>query len=274
MNAASAGYADLGNGRLYYGMRGEGETVVLSHAGFVDSRMWDDQWDAFAARYRAIRFDMRGFGKSDPAAEPVCRREDLRRLLENLGVERAAFVGCSLSDEVVIDYALEHPERVWALVVVSAAPGGFEMQGEMPPELMELFAAMQQGDLARASELQNRIWIDGPFRQPEQVSAPVRRRAAEMNRIALESQTMRIADAHPACPLDPPAAQRLSEIDAPTLLIAGALDNAEIVRAAEFMRAAIPNAEKIVMPDCAHLPNMEQPEAFNRHVLEFLDRRA
>ena len=268
------GYADLGDARLYYEMGGEGEPLVLSHAGFVDSRMWDDQWDAFTRRYRTLRFDMRGFGKSDRAERPVARRDDLYRLLQRLGIARSALVGCSMSGEIVLDFALEHPEMVAALVLVSTVPGGFEMRGEPPHELLEMMAAMGQGDLERASELQNRLWIDGPFRKPQQVDPRLRQRAAEMNRIALANGTWGKADAVPTRPLNPPAVQRLGEIQVPVLIVVGGLDAPEILRAADVMAAAIPGARKVILPGCAHLPNMERPEEFNRVVLEFLEARA
>lgn len=264
------GTLESGDGKLYYETAGSGEPLVLSHAGFVDSRMWDDQWAEFAQHYRVIRFDMRGMGQSDPVRAPLSRREDLRRLLDHLNVERAALLGCSMSGEMVIDFALEHPERVAALIAVSAVPSGFEMHGEPPAELLDMIAAMQQGDLARASELQLRLWVDGPFRQPDQVDPQVRQRAAEMNWITLVNATWARADAQPLNPLDPPAAQRLGEIGVPTLILAGALDNPEILRAADVMATSIRGAKKAIIPEAAHVPNMERPAEFNRLVLEFL----
>ncbi|MGQ0600743.1 MAG: alpha/beta fold hydrolase [Anaerolineales bacterium] len=264
------GYLNLGDGKLYYETAGDGSPLVLAHAGFVDSRMWDDQWQALAQHYRVIRFDLQGFGKSDPLTAPVSRRDELYQLLRQLGVARAAFIGCSLSGETVLDFALEHPAMVSALIIVSAVPGGFELQGEPPPHLMEMFGALQSGDLTLASELQNRIWIDGSFRQPEQVDPVIRQRAAEMNKIALAKGTWDMMQAPPPNPLDPPAVTRLPDIHAPTLVIAGGLDHPEILRAAELMAASMPNASKAIIPDCAHLPNMEKPEEFNRLVLDFL----
>lgn len=274
MTQTSSGYINVGDGQLYYEVAGEGAPLVLSHAGFVDSRMWDDQWSDFAQHRRVIRFDMRGFGKSALGVTPIERRRDLDRLLQQLSVPRAVLLGCSLSGEVLLDFALEHPEKVTALILVSTAPGGFEMHGEPPAQLFEMLGAIEQGDLALASELQNRLWVDGPFRQLKQVNPLVRQRAAEMNRIALANGAWGKADVLPANPLTPPAAQRLTEIRIPTLIIAGGLDHPEILRAAEVMAAAIPNAEKAIIPDCAHLPNMEQPAEFNRVVLDFLRRHA
>ena len=272
MTHTDSGYMAVAGGSIYYEAAGAGTPVVLSHAGFVDSRMWDDQWHDFAQRQRVIRFDMRGFGHSALGALPIERRRDLDQLLQRLDMPRAILLGCSLSGEIVLDFALEQPDRVTALVLVSTVPGGFEMQGDPPALLFEMMGAIEQGDPARASELQNRIWIDGPFRQPEQVNPLVRQRAAEMNRIALANGTWGKADLQPANPLNPPAIQRLNEIRIPTLIIAGALDHPEVLRAAAVMQAAIPQAEKIIIPAAAHLPNMDQPAMFNQIVLDFLRR--
>lgn len=270
MTQATSGYLNLADGKLYYEVTGQGPAMVLGHAGFVDSRMWDDQWEAFAQHYQVIRYDMRGFGRSDRAEAPIARRDELYALLQHLGIARATLIGCSMSGEILLDTALEHPELVSALVVVSTVPSGFELRGEPPRYLLEMMAAIQQGDLVLASELQNRIWIDGSFRQPDQVDPPVRARAAEMNQIALANATWQIADATPLHPLDPPAVQRLHDLHVPTLIIAGELDDPEILRAAELMAATIPGARKVIISDSAHMPNMEQPSAFNQAVLGFL----
>jgi pimeloyl-ACP methyl ester carboxylesterase len=264
------GYVNVDNGKLWYEIGGEGDTLVLIHAGFVDSRMWDDQWDAFTTRNRVIRFDQLGFGKSDPAQGPVSRRADLLRLLDGLGVERAALLGCSMGGEAVMDIALEHPERVSALIVASGTPSGFEMQGAPPRYVMEMMEAAQQGDVERTSDLQIRIWVDGPLREPEQVDSSVRQRVMEMNRIPVKQGTFFTADAQPINPLNPPASRRLKEIRMPALIMAGALDDPEILRAAELMASEIEGAQKVILPNSAHLPNMENPEMFNQAVLRFL----
>jgi pimeloyl-ACP methyl ester carboxylesterase len=266
-----SGYADVGDGKLYYEVAGEGETLVLIHAGFVDSGMWDAQWDEFAQHYQVIRFDMRGYGKSDPARAPVSRRRDLFRLLEQFGVDRAHLLGCSMGGEMIIDFTLEHPEMVSSLITVSATPSGFELQGEPPRYLFEMMDAAQKGDVDRASELQIRIWVDGMYREPDQVDPHVRQHAAAMNRIPVRNGTFAIADMQPLDPLAPPAVKRLNEIRVPTLVIAGALDHPEILRAADVIKEQIPNAaKKVVIPDTAHVPNIEKPAEFNRLVLEFL----
>lgn len=269
----TTGTFDLGDGKLYYELEesvATEETVVFSHAAFLDSGMWDDQWATFAQRYRVIRYDMLGYGKSDPVTGPRTRRHDLYRLLQHLGVTRAHLIGCSMGGEMVLDLALEYPTLAASLVIVNGVPSGFELQGEPPRYLFAMIAATQQGNLDLASELQLRIWVDGPHRQPEGVAATVREHASRMNRIFVANGTWAIADLQPLNPLSPPAVGRLGELHVPTLLVTGALDHAETLRAAELMRTGIPGAKALTIPNTAHVPNMEAPELFNRAVLAFL----
>lgn len=270
MAETRTGYVEQADGRLYYEEAGAGETLVLGHAGLVDGGMWDPQWEAFAQRYHVIRYDLRGFGKSDPAPGPRNRRGDLAQLLQALRVERAALMGCSMGGTIMLDFALEHPAMVSALVIVSAAPSGYEPEGDPPPELMEMFPAAQRGDTARVSELQMRLWIDGPTRQPEQANPAVRQRASEMNRIPVERGTFFTADLQPFEPLDPPAISRLADIHVPALIMAGALDYPTTIYAADLMADGIPGARKHLFARSAHLLNMEEPDEFTRVALDFL----
>ncbi len=271
MKNATNGFMDVDGGKIYYDICGSGPTLVLTHAGFVDSGMWDGQWEDFTRSYRVIRHDMIGYGKSSPAMGGRCRRDDLYHLLQQLGVERAILLGCSLGGEVTLDFALEHPQIVAGLVLVSSVPGGFQFQGQPPANLLEMMAAVQQGDLERASDLQIRIWVDGPFRQPEQVNPGVRKHAAAMNRIAVKNETWARADVQPLRPLAPPAIERLAQVHVPTLIVDGALDDPEVLRAGVLLHTQIPGAKKVILPESAHVPNMEKPVEFNQAVLRFLN---
>ncbi len=270
MTGATTGMIDMGDGKLYYETAGQGEALILCHAGFVDSGMWDSQWEDFSRSYRVVRFDMRDYGMSDRVQGPISRRKDLEHLLDGLGIERAVLLGCSMGGGIVLDFALEHPERADALILVSMIPSGFELRGDPPPNLLTMISAIEQGDLKKVSELQLRIWVDGPFRQPEQVDPRIRQRAAEMNWLPVEHGTWGNVDAHPLDPLDPPAVRRLGQIRVPTLVIAGALDDPELLRSADFMEKEIRGAKKEIIAGAAHVPNMEKPAEFNRSVLSFL----
>jgi 2-hydroxy-6-oxonona-2,4-dienedioate hydrolase len=263
--------ASVNGATLYYELVGEGEPLVLVHAGIADSRMWDPQIEAFAQRYHVIRYDMRGFGKSAMVEGPYSHHEDLRVLLDALEVGRAHLIGCSMGGATVLDFALRFPERVGALVLVGSAVSGFEVDVERPKQWDELVAADEAGDLERVSELEVQIWVDGPGRQPEDVPAAVRDLVREMNLIALRSEASELGE---ELPPELPAVDRLVEIRAPSLVIVGNSDQPRITAAADLLERELPTVRRVVMPGVAHLPNMERPEEFNRIVLDFLARSA
>lgn len=263
----TTGTADVNGAELYYEVSGEGEPLVLVHAGIADGRMWDGQVESFAQRYRVIRPDLRGFGRSPMVEGPYSHHEDLRALLDALGVGRASFVGCSMGGGAVIDFALENPERVEALVLVGSAVGGFRFDEEPPEEWDELVAADEAGDLERVSELEVRMWVDGPLRGPDAVDPAVRDLVREMNLIALQNEAMQLGE---ELEPQPPAATRLSQVQAPTLVLVGEVDRPRPLAAADLLERELPDARKTVMTGTAHVPNMERPEQFNRLVLDFL----
>jgi len=156
------------------------------------------------------------------------------------------------------------------LILVSAVPGGFPWQGEPPQKLMQMFEAVHQNDYERASELQLQLWVDGPFRESSQVDRSLREKIKKMNLIQLINQTWKKTDSQPHESLTPSAYERIQEIHIPVLIIAGELDDPEVIRAVQWMQNRIPDAQKEIMRDCAHLPGMEKPEEFNRIILGFL----
>lgn len=262
------GKVDVNGAMLYYEVIGEGEPLVLVHAGIADSRMWEGQVEAFANRYRVIRYDLRGFGKTAMVEGPFSHQEDLRGLLDSLGAERAHLIGCSMGGGAVLDFALRHPERVGALVLVGSAVSGFEADFGPPEQWDELVAADEAGDLGLVSELEVRIWVDGPGRRPEDVDGAVRDLVREMNLIALQNEASGLGE---ELPPEPPAVDRLAEVGAPSLVMVGDSDQPRTLAAADLLAKELPNARKVVMAGTAHLPNMERPDEFNRIVLDFLE---
>jgi pimeloyl-ACP methyl ester carboxylesterase len=264
-----SGFAEIGGTGFYYEIAGEGFPLVFVHVGIADGRMWDAQFDVFARQYRVLRYDRRGFGKTVMVAGAFSHHRDLRALLEFLEIEGAYLVGCSQGAKTIIDFALEHPQMARALVVVSPALSGFAFGGELPKQAEQLDAADEAGDIDQVNELELQIWVDGPHRNRDQVDPKVRELVRAMNLIALKTPE----DLGEEQPLEPPAADRLGGIRAPTLVITGDLDTPKTQAAADFVMHHIIGARNAVIPGTAHLPNMEKPEEFNRHVLTFLDGR-
>ena len=254
-------------GHLAFEDTGEGPAVVLVHPGLWDMRTWDPQVVPFTdAGFRVIRYDLRGYGLSSrPTQEPYSHAADLLTLLDHLGVERAALVGCSMGGSIAIDVAVTHPDRVWALVPVASGVGGLEPLAEEIDWWDDAFAgveeAVEAGDLIRARDLQLRIWA--PLGTDDEPGVTIRR-------IAMENIHELTMDESAEVPIDPPAAHRLPEIDVPTLVIKAEHDPAYIRREAEFVAAGIPGARELQIDGADHVVNLRRPEAFNEAVLPFL----
>jgi pimeloyl-ACP methyl ester carboxylesterase len=254
-------------GALHYEVAGQGDPLVLLHAGIAGAGMWDEQWAPLSQHYQLIRYDRPGFGNAPLVNDHFSDRRQLAQLLDHLGVERAHVLGCSIGGEIALDFALDYPQRVSALILVSATPSGFELQGEPPAGVLEMVAALQAGDLARAAQLQCQISVDGPFRTPEQVDGAARQRIYQMVVHALAQGGPRARESNP---LQPPATAQLESITVPSLVITGNLDHSEIQRAAESMAAAMPKAQHVAIAETGHFPNLEKPEVFNHVLLTFL----
>ncbi len=262
------GSAELNGTRIYYEMVGDGQPLVFLHAALTTSEMWDAQWESFAHTYRAIRYDLRGCGWSRRPPGPFSPREDLAQLLRLLGVERAILIGASIGGQVALDFTLEHPEQVAALILIGAEVSGIQPSASVQARSQEIKALIANGEIAQAVELALRPWVDGPHRSSEQVDPTMRERVREMmtrnfKQTAGQGQSQ-------AIPLEPSALSRLDEIQAPTLVVVGEQDAPEALASADLLTRSIRGAEKVIMRGTAHLPSMEQPEQFNRLVTTFL----
>jgi pimeloyl-ACP methyl ester carboxylesterase len=265
---ATTAVVEVNGGVLEYDVAGEGPAVAFLHPGLWDRRTWDDQFEAFAGSYRVLRLDARGYGRSS-RPEPgraYSHVEDLAAVMDAAGIDRAALVGCSMGGETAIDFALTHPARTSALVLVAAGVGGF---GEFTPEEEAWWAphdaaveeAIGAGDLERARRLQMAAWA------PLGTDDPA---GARILAIALDNVHELTMDESGAASIEPPAAERLGEIVAPTLVLPADQDPPEMLRMARAFAREIPNARVVEIPRTDHVINMRRPAEFNEVVLAFL----
>ena len=260
VNGAELAYEETG---------GDGEPVVLLHAGIADRRMWHAQLTALAPRFRAIAVDLRGYGDSALPPDPFANHDDIAALLDTLGLARAALVGCSFGGAVAIDTALAHPGRVSALALFGTAISGHDWSDTTEEIWRDLIGTAEPADLDAAVAADLRFWVVGPLRRPEEVDPALLTLAAEMDRRALVAE--RALSAVPVTELDPPAIGRLSELRMPVLVTAGAADLPDITALADRISAEVPGALRLPdVPDAGHLLPLERPAAVNGPLIDFL----
>ena len=259
-------YLETNGARIAYDVVGNGEPVVLVHAGVADRSMWDDQVEALRDAYRVIRHDTRGFGETETEAVPFSNRADIAALLDHLGERSAHLVGLSRGGQIALDFALEYPERVRSLTAVAGGVGGYESPAELPAETWEAVEAMEEAqDWEALSDWETAFWADGPGQSPDRVPE-VRRRVHEW---VLTNYWAEKVEGEPH-PLDPPAETRLAEFRAPLLVMLGTLDDPGTVDSMRHLAASVPGA-RLKEFESAHMVNLEHPERFNRVLRAFLE---
>ncbi len=254
--------------KLHVGAAGKGEAFLLIHAGIGDSRMWDKQYFEFSKTHYVIRCDLRGFGKSQMSPGAFAYHKDMAALLEYLEVEKVNVLGASFGGYVAINFVLTHPKIVKKLILVSSALDGYEFKS---PEMLKFFGEenekIEHRDLEAATELNLKMWVDGPQRNAEEVSQDVREQVREMQMNIFSQPEI---DDVEEVELVPPAITRLGEIEVPTMVISGDLDVIEFQEISKLLADNIKNVKHITMAGVAHLPSMEKPGEFNRIVHDFI----
>ena len=253
---------------LHHEVAGSGPTVVFLHEGIVDSRVWEPQWSSFED-YRRVRCDLRGFGQSPVGELPLSHARDVAALLDELGVSGAAVIGCSLGGRVALELAVGRPDLVGALVLVGAGLSGHDWSAEVRAYWEAEDEAVTRGDLDAATELNLRMWVDGPNRSPEQVDPAVRETVRVQQRRALELQAPIWEEGREDLLVED-VAGRIGEIGVPTLVLAGEEDVSDIHVIAARLAAEIPGARRATIPGAAHVPHLERPADFDALVLGFL----
>jgi 3-oxoadipate enol-lactonase len=267
---AESGYLETNGARIYYEVEGGGEPVVLIHAGIANLRMWDDQVPALADAYRVIRYDTRGFGRTETQDVAFSNRADIAALLDHLGEESAHVVGVSRAGQIALDFTLEFPHRVRSLVVTAGGIGGYEAPGGDPSVWEEPEKLWEAKDWEKLADWETAYWVNGPGEAPDRADARVRDTVRDW---ILTNYRAEKAEGQPQ-PLQPPAAGRLDELRVPLLVILGTLDEPGTSAAMRHLAQSVPHARLEAFESAAHMLNMEQPERFNRVVREFLDANA
>ena len=264
----TADMLQIDNAQIFYETAGQGAPILFIHAGVADSRQWNNEFQTFKENHRVIRYDMRGFGRSDPAEGEFSHLEDLTKLLEHLNIaEPIILVGCSMGGSTALNYALTNPKRVKALVLVDSAPSGLDVDVPIPPKFKLAEEASKAGNLELVSEIETQIWFDGD-RPADRVDQKMRRLAYEMNLTALVNSKKGLGVQRPNTAT--PSVERLTELQAPTLAIVGENDIPYMHAAVEVMSTKVADFRQVTIENAGHLPNMDQPGKFAESLQGFI----
>lgn len=239
--------------------------VTLSHSLAANLSMWDPQVRALVPNYRVLRYDMRGHGLSEVPEGPYSLEllaEDVRSLLLALSIPRTVFVGLSIGSMIGQVLALKCPGMLQGLVLCEASSRSLPEMRPIWDERVRI--ARTQGMEAHVEPTIER-WFTPPFRaRNTHVVDPVRAMIRATDPKGYEGCIRAIQG------LD--LLERIDTIGVPTLIIVGEDDPASPVASSLAIHERIGGSELVILKSAAHLSNVEQPEAFNRALLDFLGR--
>jgi pimeloyl-ACP methyl ester carboxylesterase len=237
---------------------GNGQPVILLHAGVADRRSWRGVAEALQPRTGVVAYDMRGYGETTAVTYGFTHLDDLRAVLDQVATGPVWLVGSSMGGELAIDAALSNPERVAGLVLlapsVSGAPDPMEFDRDTE-RLVHLWEAAQTaGDIDEINRIEMWLWLDGPSAPEGRVSGPARALALEMNAVALKNEIPEESGKSGLA-----AWSRLEEISVPVTVACGDLDLPFMVSRSKELSDWLPDSRHHVLPGVAHLPYLEDP---------------
>lgn len=240
---------------LWYEDAGAGPALVLLHEGVVDSRIWDPVVPLLRDRYRVIRYDQRGFGRSPLPDGPYSVVQDLVSVLDSADAERPVLVGCSRGGGIALTAAIERPERVAALVLVGSGLPGQPLEIEWTAEQLARWETAEANeDYPAMAALDAEMWApmgtDGELRTMFVENAE----GSNMEHVTT----------------DQPVAARLSEIGVPTLVITGTRDVDAINELGERLAREIEGARHAVIEEADHMIPWRTPDELAGLISEFV----
>lgn len=256
-------FATVNETRLYYEMIGEGNALILLHSGYTDSRLWNNQFEVLGRHFKVIRYDIRGFGKSEKPRQTFSHFEDLKELMNYLGIEKAHIVGVSMGGSIAIDFVLQYPHLVDSLILSGSSLNGFEPtidEVSRQRSLAGMSIVKRDNNFDHSVEfmLNDPMWMQSnprnrQFLKEMFIDTSLKWLLEDMVQIAY-----------------PPASKRLSEITKRTLIIVGSEDSQPILEINRELESNITTAQKVIIEGTGHLPNLDKPDVFNEIILDFL----
>ncbi|MDH2905669.1 MAG: alpha/beta hydrolase [Methanomassiliicoccales archaeon] len=262
---------DVPGGKLAYEVMGSGSPIVLLHEGITDRRMWNREFPLLARNHRVVRYDLRGYGGSEPASSDFSPVEDAVALIDRLHMERPLIVGPSIGGKIALDLTLAHPDRVGGLLLIAPGysgmdydhvPGGkstFERDERLSKAAADAWAA---GNLEEATEHLRQLWASALKESTLDLFRVMVRDNAEEVFEERSGQHERREGM--------PAAARLNEIRVPTRILVGDRDNPVMPHCAHFLARGIAGASVQLVPGADHLLNLSAPDTFDAALSSFI----
>ncbi len=261
-----SGHVVVAGSKIYYEECGSGPSaVVLLHDEWLHSVTWDEIWKPLCVKYHVVRFDRRGYGRSEAAKAEFSPTEDVLALLNDRKIQRAVVVGSSSGAALSVDFALAHPELVEGLFLIGPAVDGIATSAEFQARIDRNSAPLKDGDaMAAADNWSKDRYILGEGHGPA--------RTKFYDELVGNPQNLKNGTEF-ATPFSPTAGGRLTEIHIPTEIVVGEFDISDVHAVAGAVEEGIAGSQRDVVINAGHLVQLEQPDIVLEKLTNFVDRQ-
>ncbi len=241
---------------------GEPPRAIFLHGFGGDLHTWDLLWPALSEKLSALRYDLRGFGASSASDDetPFRHADDLLAIMDVLGVDACDLVGVSMGGAVALNFALDHPQRVRRLILISPGLVAWEWSSEWRTLWRAITAQARSGDMQAARQL----WWQHPLFATTRASAAAKSLRESIQRYS-GRQWLRDNELHAL-----PDVERLHALEPRTLLLTGGRDFADFRLIADLLETSAPHLTRIDWPECGHLLQLEAPTRCAAQIVDFL----
>ncbi|MCX2678673.1 alpha/beta hydrolase [Galbibacter sp. EGI 63066] len=270
------GKIDVGDARLYYEIVGSGEPVILLHGYPLDNRMWDVQFKKLSDKYQTIRYDLRGYGKSDMPVEEghYLHAEDLKALMDSLKIDKAHLVGLSLGAFVATDFMALYPERLFSVTVTGGAiyevpgPNVLLSSGEIAERRKKIVEINHKG-----LDTYKKEWLSYLLKNTGSQGKQIE---SDLKEMISDWSGWQVRHIGPKLLLGSSVKKKLmdKQPEVPLLILMGMADCKESQNSMLELANLFSSVNITYLNDAGHISNMEQPESFNKALLLFLEKNS
>lgn len=251
--------------KLHYKVMGEGKPIILLNPAFSDLSIWSNIEDSLSKKYKVIQLDFRYTGETEQDNSDYSMFEDLNYLVDELGVDNVNLVGMSAGGHTALEYAIQYPEKVDKLFIISTGLFGVKEDENKVVRMKDFQSKLYSGNIEEAASAWTKTWLIGENRNDQDISSDKINSFKEITKYNL----LKTANFKMPYFIDPPVNEQLGKIDKDVYHLVGSFDYEDVSNSSKILGNKISNYNEELV-NTAHVVSLELPELVTDRIVKFI----